>query len=203
MIELALSKLWMPALAVVLLVGAFVTGRYTAPVEERIVEIEKKIFIEKEHKTVVQQIDIKELMRQVQKTALRNNVERTIVKVENPDGTTTTTTKETDKSTTDTETKTDTDTETSERNEVIVIKEVIKIQEKIKIVEKKLRLDWSAAVDVGYYLPSLWGEGLQRNLLPGDMIIGASVDRKILGPFSLGIWANTAWGAGVQARMVW
>ena len=203
MIELVWSKLWMPVLGLVLLFGAFATGRYTAPFEERIVEKEKRIEVIKEQTQITQQIDIDELMKRVQKTAQRKNVRRTRVVIEKPDGTKVIKETETDRTETDSETKTETETEITEKEDRIVIKEVVKIEERVKIVEKKLRLDWGASVDVGYYLPTLWGEGLQRNLLPGDMIVGVSIDRKILGPFSLGIWANSAWGAGVQARMVW
>jgi len=196
-------KWWQIGLAAALLAGVFFVGRLTAPVEERVVEVEKKVVVEKERVNVTQTLDIEELIREVQKIVRRTNVQRKIVTVETPNGGRTITETEIDRSTTETDTNTDTSTDTAAATEAVVVKEVVKIQERVKLVEKKLDLKWSVAVDVGYYVPALWGDGLQNNLLPGDIILGASVNRKVVGPFSVGIWANTAWGAGLQLRVTW
>lgn len=76
-----------------------------------------------------------------------------------------------------------------------------------RIVEKQTKTlsqpDWSmyagAGVDVMYFL----GQG--QHGIPGlqGFVVQAGIDRRILGPFWAGVWANTEGVAGLNLRVTW
>lgn len=198
-----LKNKWPFLLSVGLFVGAFFVGRATAPVE--IKEIEKRIVVEKEKEEVkiTQVLDIEEVLRRVENTVKKNNLERKIVVIEKPDGTKTTTTTEKDKSTTETNKDTNKEVTKKEVETKEVIKEVVKYEEKIKIVEKKLRLDWSADVGVGYDIPGLWSDP-RWNLIPSDNVVGIiNIRRRIVGDLWVGVFGTSTGTAGATVGLQW
>ncbi len=170
-------------LFVVLPVAAFVAGRYFVPVPERVVTQER----------IVERVVIKEVIKEVEKivrvkdTTDKTKIHTETTKTTNPDGTVI------EKTVTDT----GVDKTEHEKEEKIVIKEVIKEVFKDRIVEKIVtvdnRRDWRAGVLVG----------ISPNLLPApsvnSILVGGEIDRRIVGPFSVGVWgmgSTTGQGMG-------
>ncbi len=197
-----IKKLGLFALVAVGLVGGgYAAGRYASP--EKVVYTEKIKVVEKE--VVVRVVETERVLDALKNVSQQKNVKTKKVTVKAPDGTTTTTTETEDKSKTDTQEKTK-EAEKAKTAET-VIKEVIVEKEVTKTVERS-RPNWSLALQPGFDFAGALGNGSPYSLLPASenfllrhAILGVSVERRLLGPLSTGLWANTSGAGGITIRL--
>lgn len=181
------NKILTGAAFLAMLVLAYATGRYLQPanvvekekvvtrveIQEKIVEkvVEKKVYVEVEAKVV--------------------HKETTTVK--GKDGTETTKTVEDTKSDTH---KNGEDTKTADKVvERVVEKVVIKEVEKIVTAAKP---NWRLGPMVGVDLRTALGGPPQLIPQLGPMVIGVQVERRVLGPISLGVYGQTSGVVGAS-----
>lgn len=191
-------------LGIVVLAGVFALGVYSAPTKT--IEKVKVVEVQKETTVVQQKVDLEELKRVVADLQRRNNVVRERTVVVQPDGTRTETEKEVDKTETSSRTETTTNTSASSSTETKVWKETVRVEEKVKLVERLAAPDtWALGVQAGISLPALVGSDVPGFVpgLPDAVVVGVSVDRRVVGPVWGGAWANSQAAAGVQLRLVW
>ena len=167
---------------VLLILGAFAGGAATGGFGPAKV-VEKEKVVEKVVEKIVYQDKIVEKIVKVKVKAEHEITESTHTKL--PDGTETTVVK----TETKTDTKTDTDSSCVEEKVVYVDKIVEKIVEKENIVLNQP--DWSVYAGAGVGIPKFLGQG--EIGVPGlqGAVIHAGVDRRILGPFWVGIQATS------------
>lgn len=199
-----------------ILAGGVAIGRYTAPVD--IEYRETKTVLEKATTVINQQIDTEALLKQMQdiiqkeNIKQKNNVKKTKETIKAPDGTVTTRETETDLTETDknSETKTHTDTATSTNTTINlkILDEKLKLEEQLKEeIRKGKRANWSAGLQTGYLLPSLFGTEPGFNILPvRGLFVGGSVSRRVVdvpfvGPLWLGVFGNNLGAVGVDLRV--
>jgi hypothetical protein len=131
----------------------------------------------------------------VQVEKKHEHVETTTTKA--PDGTTTT------KTTDDTDTNTGTN-ETTNTDSTVTRTET-KYVDRIVEREKKVlqQPDWRAYVGAGVAIPTFLGQ--QQIGVPGlqGFVIQAGVDRRIIGPFWMGLFGNTQGTLGLNLSAVW
>ena len=180
------SRWLLPVTVLLLILGAFGAGRLSAP--SKVVEVEK--IVEKVVEKVVVQEKVVEKI--VYKEAKREKTRTETTTTKSPDGT------ETTRTTEETETHTDTHVDSDKTNEKIVIveKEVEKIVEKEKLIESK-KPGWRIGAGVGVSVPSLLGH--QQLGVPGlqGAVIQVEADRRVVGPFWMGVFANTQGTVGL------
>jgi hypothetical protein len=170
--------------------GGFATGRWASPpttiVTEKIKEVEKVVVVEH----LVTEVKIV----RVKDKAVAEKVHRVVVENTKPDGEKTKTV--TEDINTDTVIHDNTNTNTVEYRDRVVEKFVDRIIEKEKRVLN--RPDWRVAAGVGVAIPTFLGK--EQVGVPGlqGAVIQLEVDRKILGPFFLGVWGNTQGTVGLN-----
>lgn len=159
------------AVAVLALVGAFVGGRFSAPLKVETREIGHVIYKDRVVE-VVKTVEVKG------KTETKI-VYREIVRA--PDGTVTEREKE--------ETKTKEDTKRTDDGEKTAERESDSKREAVAVTTS--RPDWRVGV--------LLGGSLRDPLVPiaGPLVLGLSVERRLIGGLSAGLWINTFGAAGV------
>lgn len=191
-----------PFVVVIGLVVAFLTGRMSSPTKT--VEVEKKVEIHHEAQVIHQKVDFEELKRVVASIQQKNNVVREKTIVINPDGSSTTTEKETDRTETASNTDSSSSTRGSSETDVKIWKETVRVEEHVKLVENLKTPDtWSVGVLAGANLPHLL-DGDVPNYVPGlpdRLVVGVAVDRQLLGPVRGGLWANSRGDAGLVVRL--
>lgn len=155
--------------AVLALAGAFVGGRFSAPLQVETKEVERVVYKDRE---VVKVVTVEKAAKVETKIVYRDRV---ITK----DGTITE--REVEK------TATKTDTEKNGKTDTVATKE----GESVKWLETKttLRPDWRIAVLVG---ASFQTPALQ---IAGPLVLGFEVDRRLVGGLYIGLWGTT-YGAG-------
>ena len=153
-------------------VGAFVGGRFSAPLKVETREVEKVVYKER---VVEKRVEVATAAKVVTQVVYRDRVTK-------PDGTVTEHTEE------HTGTEEHAHTEVTSAREVI--KEVFRDREVIKITT--LRPDWRVGAQIGAQIGN-------KPVLPvyGPLVVGAEIDRRIIGGLSVGIWANTGGAGGV------
>ncbi len=180
----------------VLVGGGFAAGRYAAPdkvvVTERVVQVEKQVVVV-QTKTEIKVVRVKDVAKDV-------HTEVTTIKA--PDGTVTVKAVSDDKTKTHSDTKSDTTEQTSKTVEKLVYKD----RETIKTVERN-RPSWSLALQPGYDFAGALGHGAPVNLLPSSLtpfkrvVLGASIEHRVVGPLSAGVWANSQGTGGLVIRL--
>jgi len=177
-------------LALVLAGGSFAAGRYSAP--DKVVTVEKIKIETKE--VIVKVVETDKVIEALKNVSQQKNVKTKKVTVKAPDGTTTTTTETEDKTKTDSQDKT---------KEVEVVKEVVTVEKEV-IVEKEVtktverdRPSWRLGLQTGFDVAAATGRTQPFTLLPSDSdllrytVLGVSLEHRLLGPLSAGVWANT------------
>jgi hypothetical protein len=178
---------------ILLLIGSFLAGRYTTTpkVETKIVEKEviKTVEVEK-------QVDTTKYWDNTNKDeATKENVHTNTVKETKPDGTVT--------EHTITDTNLDhvvKEVEVKYVDRVVTVEKEVQV-DKIVTVEKTVKPilpDWEASIKVGASINNLFNP-----TLGSPLVIGLEVDRRVLGPFKVGVWGSTnttfnQWQAGVS-----
>lgn len=167
----------------VLLVGAFATGRYT--VAPKTVTLTKTETVEK----IVTQTQIQYVEKKIYVTKEQKDVQTTTTVVKAPDGTETTTTTTSDK------TKIDTASSQEASSQTVTVQYVDKLVEveKLKIVEA--RKDWHMSLSVG------GGARFIGGTVP-QVVFGFQAERRIVGPFFMGLRVDAAAGAQIAAPYV-
>ncbi len=186
------NKAWIIPIGVgvVMFAAGFSSGRFALPakvvVTEKIKEVIKEVVVEK-IKTEVKIVKV-----YVENKAER--IHRVVTEEKRPDGTEIKTTNE----------DINTDTVVHENTNTTEIKYVDRVVEKLveKMVEKeKLVLNqpnWHVGAGVGVAIPYYLGQGSPG--VPGleGVVISAQVERKIIGPFFLGLQGNTQGVVGLS-----
>ena len=103
---------------------------------------------------------------------------------------------------TDTSTKKDEDKIQIKYVDRVIEKEVIKTVEKEKIVTTA-KPQWRAGAMVGIDFVTVLGGHAQPLPQLGPVVIGIEAERRIAGPFSLGVWGTTSAQAGILANIEW
>lgn len=179
-------KWLLPVLGVLIFIGGMFAGQRAMP--EKVVF--KEIEIEKEVVKVVVQEVVVEKKVYIQAKKEKTRKETTTTKT--PDGTETTKTVE--------ETQTDTDTQENQEKvtEKVVYQEKIveKLVEKEKLVMAKVA-NWNISGGIGVSIPTFLGKEAMG--VPGlnGAVIQLEVDRRVIGPFSMGVFGNTQGTVGL------
>lgn len=177
--ERAKQILIIVVVALGLVVGAFLVGRSTAPVKIERQVVEKIVEVEKEKIVYTDKLVF------IEATNKQADTKRDTHTVIQPDGTTVIDEHE--------------HTATSEETIKYVDRIVEKVVEKEKLVFKdrlvyekieSAKAQWRVGVQAGLDISSLKD--------PGNLyVVGAQIDRRILGPFFLGAWGNTKLQTGI------
>jgi hypothetical protein len=165
---------------VVLLAGSFAAGRFSAPLRVETREVEKEV-VKWREKLVEKEVRVEVAAKVLTKTVYVDRVitkegeirERIVERTAEASSSSNTGTKETEA--------------TSEGE---------KVREVEKVRTVTLQPDWRVAVMAG----ASWNPPLIP--IAGPLVLGASVDRRIVGGFSLGIWGMTGGALGGQAALV-
>lgn len=193
---------WKPVAAIVvillLMLGSYGAGRYVQPA--KVVEKEKivtKVDVQVKEKVVYQdKIVEKKVYVKVADTAKHR--ETTTVKA--PDGTVTT--KVVEDSKTDTTTKA-TDDKSEEKvvyKDRVVEKVVTQVVEKEKLVLRAAP-QWRIGVMAGVDVYTALGQHAQPIPQLGPVVLGVNAQRRIAGPFSMGLWLTTSAQVGLEANI--
>lgn len=182
------------------LVGAgFAGGRYSVPEFQREEAREKLIYVDR----VVASVDTDKILNALKAISEVKDVHTKKKTIKLPDGTVTTETETIDK------TKTDTKEQVQVKERVVETrieeKLVYKDRETIKTIERS-RSTWALELMPGFDFAGALGSGPPRyNLLPDSTflkhaVLGMSIQRRIVGPLSAGLWANSAGMGGLVLR---
>lgn len=171
------------AVLVLVSVGSFSAGRFSAPLEVKTLEVEKVVY----QSLMTEDVTRGMSFTKVEQRTVYKNVVTTVV--ETPDvGTITTVSDNSIEKFGASETGTATETES--RTETIVVE-----REVIKEKTVTLQPDWSVGVLVGTSF-----DVLDKPFLPiaGPLIVGLEAERRIVGGFYLGVWLtnDSAGGKG-------
>lgn len=186
--------------ALVIAGGGYAAGRYAAP--DKIVYQEKVKVVETEK--VVATVETDKILNALKQVSQQKDVHTTKTVVRAPDGTTTVKVETQDKSKTDTKVE----VQDKEKKTEVVIKEVEKevVKEVTKTVERE-RPSWAVSLLPGFDVAGALGAGSPYTILPSDnyllrhVVVGASLERRLIGPLSTGVWANTAGAGGLVLRL--
>jgi len=195
-------KTWLKYGAVGVIVfglGAAV-GRFSLPVR---VETREKIVEKKtEQVTIVQEVDIKALLKTLRESEQRNNVVTVREIVRLPNGTVTERTKTEDKTESKAKDSSESSTITHMANDMRLLREELKLKDSVKIVGRDTS-KWAVGAAAGYHLPTLAGQsGFNLVPVPG-VVIGVHVSHKLLGPVWGGVWVNSMGTVGIQTEVRW
>jgi hypothetical protein len=184
----------------VLAAGAFIAGRYSVPVRvEEKVRVEK-VEVEKQVVAFQEKVRVEKVYMADTKQAIHREEHETI----HPGGLTERVKTE------------DINTEKVVKENAIqyVDREVLKlvehttVQERVveKVVDRRLA-QWKVSILAGANFGNLNAAALAtpfpKSLLGNPWVIGAHVERRIAGPFFLGLWGTTNKDAGVSAGFEW
>ena len=196
------------AVALAIAVGSFAAGRYAAP--EKVVFTEKIKVVEVEKTVTVSDTEkiLNALKTVQQQVSQQKDVKTTKTVVKRPDGTVEVTVVKDDKSKTDSKTDTKVEVQEKDKKTEVIVREVEKVVEKevTKIIERE-RPSWALTLQPGFDFAGALGRGAPYSLLPSDnyllrhVVVGMSVERRLIGPLSTGVWANTSGAGGISLRL--
>lgn len=174
-------------IGIALLAGAFVLGRATAPVKtvERTRETERQ--------TATARAEVHQLDTRAQKADERKDVRTVVVTRWLPGGSVERTERGEDKTTTRSEAQQATDLRAARVEERVVYRD----REVVKTVELA-RPQWSVAALGGLDVAAALGD--RGGLLPGHAVLGAVVDRRLVGPVFVGAWGTSNGAGGISVR---
>lgn len=172
---------------VALLAGAFAIGRATAPV--KVVERTREV----EAKTTTARADVHQLDTRTQKADEKKDVRTVVVTRWLPGGAVERTEKAEDKTATTTQAQQATDLRAARVETRVEYRD----REVVKTVEAA-RPQWSLAALAGIDVAGALAD--RGGLLPGHAVLGAVLDRRLVGPVFLGAWGTTAGAGGISVR---
>jgi hypothetical protein len=184
--------------ALVLAGGGYATGRYAAP--DKVVVTEKLVRVETEKTVSV--VDTDKILNAIKTINEARNIHKVVQKVKTPDGTVTTTTTSDDK--TVTTTKDETQNKEKTQSTTNTEKLTLQTKETTKTVERN-RPGWGLTLSPGYDFAGALGHNNAYSVLPSGtlqhVVLGVSLERRLIGPLSTGLWANTAGMGGLTIRL--
>jgi len=185
-------------LAVLIAAGAFLAGRYTGPT--KVVETTKTIETRHELQTIEQKVDLTELKQAIATTQKESNKTRDVVYITRPDGTKIVKEHEEAKVNASTSTQTQTKVVEAKSTDVKSQIDTTKVEEKTRIVERLVAPKWDVAIQGGVSLPGIVGGTAPKSYLPigSNLVVGAVVERKVIGNLKVGVWGNSHLDAGLQ-----
>lgn len=176
------QRLFVVVLMVLVLILGIAIGRNTVPTK---IEKDTQYLTQYQEKVVEQERTQVALTLNVVTDA---KVDRVVVTEVKPDGTKTIT--EHDHSENHSETAaTKTEIQTVEVTKEVKVVDMVKVHELVENAKPQ----WRIGVHAGLDIPSLTKPGSN----PDPLIIGGSVDRRILGPIFMGVWGNNKLQGGV------
>lgn len=195
-----------PLVVVLVAAGAFVAGKYSAPV--KIVESVKTVEVQKDVQVVEKKLDLTELqviLTKFAQSAQKDVYRKRTIDVK-PDGSKHITEESSDKSKTETQSSTDAKKETAARSEEAtkIWKETVKVEERIKLVEKLSLPNWSFGLTAGvaFHIPSISLVSATTYIpgIPEYLSVGAFVEKRLFGKTYLQLWANNQANLGLNLR---
>lgn len=171
--------------------GGYALGRYAQPA--KVITTEKVVTVVQEKVVYQDRVVIKEV--KVKDKDKEKEKHTTTTTTKTPDGTVVTKTETSTKTKEKENEKTNTDTQ---KEKVVTVEKVVeKVVEKEKLVESK-KLDWIVHAGAGVSIPTLLGAEQQG--VPGlrGFVIDAGVDRRVVGPFYIGVQSNTEGVVGIR-----
>ena len=168
------------AVGILSIIGGIAIGKYLAPPKtitvDREVEVVKYVTVTKE---VIKYVKVKD-------TSTTTTTDTTTTTT--PNGGTTTTTHQT---TTTTQNESE---NTNTSRDSIAQSEQTKVVE--KIVEKTVRADWRVTAKVGFDIKSL-----SLTNVAGALVYGGEVQKRIVGPISIGAWGLSSGQGGLSLSL--
>lgn len=187
--------------AIVLLVAAFATGRYTVPtkiVEQR-VEVEKKVEVVRIDEQKVLELTAQLKIAEDRVAELNKKVHKTEHTVKKPDGTVEVTKTEDTDTSSSSHSHTDTTSNTTEKQvEIKYVDRIVEVQHEVvvtKIVDAE-KPQWLIGPMVGVNFRDLT---VPQGVFTGPFSFGATVERRIAGPVFVGVWGVTSGQVGISA----
>ncbi len=186
---------------VALLATGYVIGRYHTP--PTVVTQEKVRVQEVEKQVIVTQTKVETEVKVVKVTDRDNNIHRTYLIEEKPDGTKVTHIIEDDKSEINVNLNAQKGETVTNNTHTDTFKETVRTEEKT-VTKTTAKPQWKAGALIGYHLPGVWGDHVP-NLLPlhQDLVVGASVERRLAGPFFVGLWGTSTKDVGASLHVEW
>lgn len=168
--------------------GAAIMSRPAKVVEKTVVKTQVQTVVQYQDRVVTQKV-------YVQVQARHRHTETVTTK--RPDGTVVTQTK-TDS---DVNTNTNVAQHADAQHAQTVVQRVVQTVYKEKLVLQQP--NWSVYAGAGYALPTALGH--PQLGVPGmdGFVVQAGIDRRIAGPFWLGLWGNTQGTIGLNLRVTW
>lgn len=179
-----------------LFVVGYGTGRYAAP--DKVVVTEKVREVKTEKTT--ESVDTAKILNILQAMNTQKDVKVVRVVEKAKDGSVKVTTTTEDKS------KIEAKTEAQEKSKTVEVRTVEKLvyrdRETTKTIERN-RPSWSLAIQPGFAFGTALGLGDQPyNLIPiRHVVANVSIERRLIGPLSVGAWANTHLDGGLSLRL--
>ena len=184
-----------------LLAGGYAGGRFAAPtktvVTEKVVTVEKQV--------VVTTVDTNAILNALKTVNKQNNIHTVRVIERDPNGVVKTT------ETVDNKTQTEASTQTQDKTQVIA--KSTKTDDKsstveiTKTVERTARSAWSFTLQPGVDFAGALGHDTY-NLIPSSvgpffqhLVLGASIEHRLLGPISTGVWLSSQGSGGLVLRL--
>jgi hypothetical protein len=191
--------------AALLAAGGFVAGRHSAPA--KITTVEHTVTTN-DTATIMDAISkLSQRMDQLATLAQQQKVHVVRVTEKDPNGTTKTTVT-TDKDT-DTQAKTQTDVVTQATNQTQIKTESQAKTDEVKTVTviNSKRSAWGLELQPGLNFAQMFGSSQPYSLLPTSnpylhyAVLGVGIDHRLIGPLSVGAWANTNGAGGLTLRL--
>lgn len=187
----------------VLASGGFVAGRYLTPAkvvvtEKTVVQVVEKQVIVEQVKTVVQIVRVTDTIKNI---ATDTHFEK------KPDGTVTIDTHTKDQS----QEKTGTSTNASQDANKATTTEKKETVEQSKTTTTTVQPQWSLSLQPGFDIAGALGHGDPYSIFPGavnglslkHVVLGLSIDHRLIGPLHTGVWVNSAGAGGLLLRLEW
>ena len=178
-----------PAFVVLLVFGAFMLGRHTAPENTKVVTVDKITETRHELQTINQQVDLTKILQQIKDSS--KTVDRTVIReiVTAKDGSSTV--KETVTSHSDRNTKEQTGaTETTK-----VVTAETKTKDDVKVEDKKTTTTTTTGSSDKWKVGVAAGFAWSSTSLPNHLVVGGQIERDfrvpLLGSLGVGAWVNS------------
>ena len=192
-----------------LLAGGYAGGRFAAPTKT--VVTEKVVTVE--HQVAVTTVDtdkvVNALLNAIKTVNKQNNIHVVRVTERDPNGVVKTTETVDNK----TQTEATTQTQAATQNKTQVLASSTKTDDKsstteiTKTTERASKPAWSFALQPGVDFAGVFGH-TTYNLIPSSvnpffqhLVLGASIDHRLLGPISSGVWLNSQMSGGLVLRL--
>ncbi len=197
-----LTKPVLGAIGVALFVGGGLVGRLSLPARVEYVNEKTHTETVKETTHIHQEVDLALLMKQLSDVAEKKNVVTKKTTTREPSGKEIVVEEVVDTSTKNTHTDTSTKTDLKLKTDLTLLTDRLTVDKEFTRQVTSRRPDWVVGGQLGYSVPVLLGHSEGFSLSPvRGAVVSVSVERRVLGPLLLGLWANTRGDVGVGVRL--